>query len=228
MRLNITRYFAILMLLCWLVSGCTSLRSSPSKAIDSADSHVTSADDHVAAATSHAQTAQAEVRTAIPLSPPAVVPHLKIADSHITQTITEDNAARADNAATQKDLATAKADAVALAADRDKWEGKYKGQWFAGKFWAAFWVVVISGSLILIGVLLLNFYTDLFVVPLAHLGKWAVDIIASTIKAAKNVIGGVWNELASLFKRKPSPPAPTGLSPTPTNVGAGSVSGVTP
>ncbi len=215
----------ILIAICLLVSlscgGCQSQAGPRTQAaLTAADTTVQGADDHVATAVAQTTTAQTEVRTAIPLSTPAATPHLKTADGQLTLALIELPAARADLKSAMASLATAKAEAAALAADRDAWQHKYESQWFAGKFWKAFWVVVIGGSVLLIIMAFLNIKTDLFVVPFEHIGKWISDVFAGTVKAFWNVCVGVWTELASLFKKKPSP-TPTTL---PTSVAGGAVS----
>jgi hypothetical protein len=190
---------------------------------------IQSADDHVAAAATQAKGAQTEVRTAIPLTLPPASSHLRTADGQLTQVQGELTAARAQlhdalqsNVQVQAELVKATQELATITADAKKYRDKYDNQWFAGKFWTAFWVTMISLALIIIGCLVLNYYTNIFVVPLQHIGKWIADIFSSTVKAAWNVVSGIWTELASLFKKKstPTPAAPSASSTIP---GAGTL-----
>ncbi len=215
-RSTTTKLSGLLIATCLSVnSGCSTTPAGPSGAIDSADASIQGADGHVATAATQTAAAQAEVRAAIPLSTPAATPHLKTADGQLTRALIELPLARADLKATQASLTTAKAESAALEADRDKWEAKYKGQWLAGKSWAVIWSLAIGLGLLLIAAAMLNFYTDIFVIPLKVFGGWIAHIFGGTIKAIRDLCAGMWTELASLFKKNTPVILPPQIYPDP-------------
>ncbi len=210
-RSSTTKLSVLLIATCLCVnSGCSMTPHGPSGSIDTADTNVGDADKHVENATGDITNARNEIRNAIPLTVPPVTARLKTADGFAAHALIELPLARADLKATQASLATAKAESAALEADRDKWEAKYKGQWLAGKSWAVIWSLAIGLALLLIAAALLNFYTDIFVIPLKIFGGWVAHIFGGTIKAIRDLFAGLWTELASLFKKKP----PVILPPT--------------
>jgi hypothetical protein len=205
-------------LLLALTNGCAG--GGPSKALPEAQAnaatiaeHVTSADTHMGAVESHVDKAQGEVRAAMPSTTQPAAGHLKNADAELTAAKAEAATARAESKAAkdevqslQGNLEDAQQEHAKALAQAKEYKDRYDNQWFAGKFWRAFWIVAISVTLIVVACLALNFYTDLFVVPLRHIGQWVADMLASTVKAVRELVAGIWNEIASLFKKKPAQP----------------------
>ncbi len=210
---------------CWLVSlscsGCSSLGSGPSKALPAAGVNSKSIGDHIASVLGHAGEitscankglALVDDMRAGKLAADVALPEIRQQfvqiNTEAMATKVELTAAQEDRAKLDAQLAAAQKEYTAATERADKWEAKYKGQWLAGKSWAVIWSLAIGLGLLLIAAALLNFYTDIFVIPMHLFGVWIAHIVGGTVKALRDLIGGTWSELASLFKKKPTPPPP--------------------
>ncbi len=85
-----------------------------------------------------------------------------------------------------------------LTKERDKYKvdaDKYNNQWFAHKFWTAFWSLVIGGSVLVVIALICYAKFSFFDLPLQWAGHLLGDFFAGLVKVPFNVLKGLWNRI---------------------------------